>query len=107
MERHRFLTLMRLVLVLVAACLGIDQGIRAQNPNGKTPPGQMRRTTQAQRKAARSRQAPQKKGVSKVFAGVNPATKTLRPACGGAEHDCHDERPPRSAGLFRCCELGQ
>jgi FtsP/CotA-like multicopper oxidase with cupredoxin domain len=74
---------MRLVAVVVAASLGIDQGIRAQNPNGKTPPGQMRSTTQAQRKAARARQAPQKKGVSKVFAGVNPATRTFSPLAAG------------------------
>jgi FtsP/CotA-like multicopper oxidase with cupredoxin domain len=41
--------------------------------------GKRRGTTQAQRKAARGRQAPQTKGVLHRFAGVNPATAPFSP----------------------------
>jgi len=42
-------------------------------------PGQMRTVTRAEREAARARLGPQKKGVFKLFAGINPATATLSP----------------------------
>ncbi len=81
MDRHRFLA-----GGLALAALFWGTNLNAQNSNGckangsggaNCPPTQMRSTTQAQRKAARAHQAPQKRGVARVYAGVNPATRTL------------------------------
>jgi FtsP/CotA-like multicopper oxidase with cupredoxin domain len=77
----------RLVLAVAAGSLGFAQGGHAQElvrkslkSDGSDPQvGQMRSTTAAQRKAARSRQAPQKTGVSQNFAGVDKATAAISP----------------------------
>ncbi len=80
----------RLILAIGALSLIVYPG-HAQNGkgngkgngNGNNPPGQMRSTTQGQRKAARYHQAPQKVGVSKRFAGLNPATAAYSPLAVG------------------------
>ena len=83
MKKYRFLRHMPLLLGAVLLFWGITQVILAQkNKPGKM--GQMRTTTQAERKAARIRKGPQKKGVSLKFAGVNPATAKLSPLATGA-----------------------
>ena len=80
MASRRFLN--RMFSIVAVACLIL--GVVGQVGAAKNPPppnakgnGQMRSTTLAQRKAARLLQAPQQKGVSKTFAGVNPATAQM------------------------------
>lgn len=89
-------SLNRMFSIVVVACLllgGVGQvgaaatppppGVNA-NGNGKGKGnGQMRSMTVAARKAARLNQAPQQKGVSKTFAGVNSATAAFSPLAAG------------------------
>ncbi len=69
---HRALWILTPVLIL-QACNG-------SSPLGREPAAAgMRSTTQAQRWAARTSQAPQKSGVSLTFGGVNPSTALYSP----------------------------
>jgi len=82
MKTRKFSAWLRLPLIIVtvlwASPLALAQG--SGNPD---PPGRMRSMTRAQRKAARLRAAPQGKGVSSHFAGLNPETATVSPLAAG------------------------
>ena len=91
MKKDTYATPLRLGLAAAVFSLVFSPGIVAQNGNAKgacngnskdaanCPPAQMRSTTKAQRKAARLRAGPQKKGVTKTFAGINKATAMYSP----------------------------
>ena len=82
MKTRKFSACLRLHLIIVtvlwASPLALAQG--SGNPD---PPGRMRSMTRAQRKAARLRAAPQGKGVSSHFAGLNPETAVVSPLAAG------------------------
>ena len=81
----RLLLLMLLPVAIIVSALSwsVPQGL-AQTANGNDKGQQMRSTTQAQRRSARSRQAPQKSGVRVKFAGINATTETLSPLAPAA-----------------------
>ena len=98
MVTRKFLNLVFSILIVTSLVVGGSGPVFAQVPAQPSVPGQangngngnghgnghMRGTTPAQRKAARVNQAPQQKGTSKTFAGVNPATAAFSPLASGA-----------------------
>ena len=85
MGKHGFLVMgVAAAALLWGTNLNAQTGCKANGAGSKNcPPDQMRSTTQAQRKAARTRQAPQKRGTNKVFAGLNASTLTMSPLASG------------------------
>ena len=80
MTDRRFSLGLRWLLAIGVLAWGSPLLLAQGNPD---PPGRMRSTTRAQRKAARLRAAPQGKGVSAHFAGLNPDTTAQSPLAAG------------------------
>ena len=82
MASHRLSTPLRWFLILGFMFSG-SALLFAQGTGNPDPPGRMRSTTRAQRKAARLRAAPQGKGVNPHFAGLDPGTAAQSPLTAG------------------------